>query len=188
VTVVGSTATIGIGSTSNAYGRKYIQTAEPTTDVCDGDVWYDLSGASPFIAGMIMMFSGTAAPAGWAFCDGTNGTPDLRNRFVVASNDMNKTGTTTQAGPLLNRTTGGLGLLSNSTYEPGDIGGESGHQLDIDELAAHNHSLSNQIQGGGSSVGGGGSNTVQTTTGNTGGDKFHENRPPYYALAFIMKI
>ena len=46
VTVVGSTATIGIGSTSNAYGRKYVQTAEPTTDVCDGDIWYDLTGTT----------------------------------------------------------------------------------------------------------------------------------------------
>ena len=33
---------IGIGSTSNAYGNKYIQTAEPT-GVCDGDIWYDPS-------------------------------------------------------------------------------------------------------------------------------------------------
>ena len=62
VVVSGSTATIGIGSTSNAYGRKYVQTAEPTTDVCDGDIWYDLTGttaATGFSVGMIMMFSGT---------------------------------------------------------------------------------------------------------------------------------
>ena len=133
VTVVGSTATIGIGSTSNAYGRKYVQTAEPTTDVCDGDIWYDLtgttgdislgvginsggtvigtgittlnfvgtgttvallgttasistgSGSSGFSVGMIMMFSGATIPSGWALCDGNNNTPDLRNKFIVAS-------------------------------------------------------------------------------------------------------
>lgn len=37
--------------------------------------------------GAIIMWSGTVAsiPAGWAFCDGANGTPDLRKRFVIAS-------------------------------------------------------------------------------------------------------
>ena len=69
MTVVGSTATIGIGSTSNAYGRKYIQTAEPTTDVCDGDIWYDLSGSGgssgSFDSGTLMLFQQTSAPTGW---------------------------------------------------------------------------------------------------------------------------
>ena len=35
--------TIGIGSTSNAYGRKYVQTTEPSGDLCEGDIWYDTS-------------------------------------------------------------------------------------------------------------------------------------------------
>jgi hypothetical protein len=38
--------------------------------------------------GMIIMWSGLLAdvPAGWSICDGTNGTPDLRNRFVRGAN------------------------------------------------------------------------------------------------------
>ena len=39
-------ATIGIGSTSNAYGRRYIQSIEPSTDVCEGDIWFDTSSSS----------------------------------------------------------------------------------------------------------------------------------------------
>ena len=41
--------TIGIGTTSNAYGRKYVQSNDPVTSsgggytVCDGDIWYDTS-------------------------------------------------------------------------------------------------------------------------------------------------
>jgi len=40
VHIAGEVATIGIGNTSNAYGEKYVQDAEPATS-CDGDIWYD---------------------------------------------------------------------------------------------------------------------------------------------------
>lgn len=33
--------------------------------------------------GMIMMFSGSTIPDGWVLCDGGNGTPDLRGRFIL---------------------------------------------------------------------------------------------------------
>ena len=38
-------------------------------------------------AGGIIMWSGSTAsiPSGWAICDGNNGTPDLRDRFVVGA-------------------------------------------------------------------------------------------------------
>ncbi|MDE9465879.1 tail fiber protein [Xenorhabdus bovienii] len=43
--------------------------------------------------GMIVMFSGDSAPEGWAFCDGkTEGTPDLRNRFIACGNTINESG------------------------------------------------------------------------------------------------
>ena len=37
--------------------------------------------------GVIVMWSGSIAsiPTGWLICDGTNGTPDLRNRFIVGA-------------------------------------------------------------------------------------------------------
>ena len=44
---------------------------------------------SMFKHGMIMMFYGTTAPDGWAICDGTNGAPDLRGRFIRSAYDYN---------------------------------------------------------------------------------------------------
>ena len=40
-------------------------------------------------SGTIVIWSGEeiAIPVGWSLCDGTNGTPDLRNRFVLGAGD-----------------------------------------------------------------------------------------------------
>lgn len=42
---------------------------------------------SPIVKGMIILWSGAIddLPAGWAYCDGTLGTPNLKNRFVVGA-------------------------------------------------------------------------------------------------------
>lgn len=43
----------------------------------------------PFPTGLIILWSGAIVdiPAGYVLCDGNNGTPDLRNRFIVGSGD-----------------------------------------------------------------------------------------------------
>ena len=132
--------------------------------------------------GGIIMWSGSIAdiPTGWALCNGSNSTPDLRNRFVVGAHSDGAGG----AGPGFNADNGTL----SSNYTPGNTGGETAHQLSIPELASHSHQLYNQIGQSGNSVGGGGSNTSDQQSGGAGGNKYHENRPPYYALAFIMRI
>jgi hypothetical protein len=45
-----------------------------------------LAGVLGIAPGIIVGWSGKPAdvPAGWALCDGANGTPDLRDRFIVA--------------------------------------------------------------------------------------------------------
>ena len=147
----------------------------------------DLTGIVSIPTGVIVMWSGTTIPSGWALCDGTNSTPDLRNRFIVGANDASKTGITTQTGPGFNATTG----VIDDTYEPGDIGGETSHQLTEEELASHTHTEQYNVNASGQDQAGSGSgdndNTSTRNSGSTGGNNYHENRPPYYALAFIMK-
>jgi len=47
-------------------------------------------------AGMIILWSGAIVdiPDGFALCDGSNGTPDLRNRFIVGAGDLHAVGAT----------------------------------------------------------------------------------------------
>lgn len=139
--------------------------------------------------GGIIMWSGTIAniPTGWALCNGSNGTPDLRNRFIVAA------GTDTANVWGFNATTGAQTFTSSQTsVGVNSTGGRIAHQLTIAELAAHTHTYSDRTnEGTGGGTGGGGANTGTTTlnknTGSNGSDNYHENRPPYYALAFIMR-
>lgn len=140
-----------------------------------------------FPAGGIIMWSGSVAtiPAGWNLCDGTSSTPDLRNRFVVGAGD---------------------------TYSPDDTGGSDSVTLTTAQMPSHSHSGSTNTAGNHSHTvsagpGDGGTARAANTDGSgesfstnsagnhshslsinsTGGGGSHENRPPYYALAYIMK-
>ena len=144
-------------------------------------------------AGGIIMWSGSigSIPSGWALCDGSNGTPDLRNRFVVGAGDE---------------------------YSVDDVGGSDVVTLTVSEMPSHNHGgLTNKAgshthtvrtrtqEGGGAMVApqahGFSTGTLYDYAGTAlaagnhnhtihsqGDGQGHENRPPYYALAYIMKL
>lgn len=148
------------------------------------------SGTIP--VGGIIMWSGSTGsiPTGWALCNGSSGTPDLRSRFIVGATSDASTGVT------FNANTGAV----SGAYAPGNTGGETAHQLTTAEMPSHNHSASvdrdytysprsaGTQSGGSNKVEGLNNQTPTVTIGSTGGDDYHENRPPYYALAFIMRV
>ncbi len=119
-----------------------------------------------FVTGMILMYTGTTAPTGWALCDGQNGTPDLRDRFIVGSGStysVNATGGQADA------------IVPNHTH-PTSV--DSGRLFHLGGAA-------NTINYGGS---GSYPGTVFSMNDPTNGESVtNKNLPPYYALAYIMK-
>ena len=185
-------------TTSNAGGARYISTEAPTAGVGkEGDIWYDVSATGDStgtngnipIGGIIMWYGSVAnIPISWRLCDGqshstaigTIQTPDLRGQFVVGAADDSVEGT-----------------FSNNV----GVGSTGGDKDAV--LIAHKHTVtrSTLISGTGqvllysedtgqtptnydTSTVGQDENQSSSTT-ETGVNK---NLPPYYALAYIMRI
>jgi len=145
-------------------------------------------------SGLISLWSGSIAsiPAGWLLCDGTNGTPDLRNRFVVGAGNSYAVGATGGADSV---TLTSLQIPGHTHTFSGSTNTTGAHTHTINKTTDTNGGAFPTQQGTGSpnnvdlttSSAGNHSHTFSGTTSSTGGGSSHENRPPYYALAYIMK-
>ena len=206
-------------------------------------------------SGIILMWSGSIAsiPGGWALCNGSNGTPDLRDRFVVGAGSTYAVGATGGANtvtldatmiPSHTHTVTTTGSTSSENAHSHTFSGTTGnmsanasHSHNISD-PSHSHVLGNSGNTGGLDLGGWSgpymmasgvkdSNwstttqnattgitinstsvehthtysgttstqaahthtlTLSSTAASTGGGLAHENRPPYYALAYIMRL
>ena len=160
---------------------------ETVSDGADG-----ADGSSNIPSGCIMMFYGTTAPNGWQICNGSNGSPDLRNKFIVST---------------------------GSSYSLSAQGGENSVSLSTSQMPSHDHDAdasvsdpghNHQLKGGvddsdsmparvapsdqNSNLRTDAMNSATTGISvsididNEGSGQAHENRPPYFALTFIMKL
>ena len=141
--------------------------------------------------GLIVMWSGSVLniPSGWVLCDGKNGTPDLRNRFILGkdSDSQSKQGgsnkiTVDNLPPhnhSFNLKTNNAGNHNHSiSMGPWNTGGSN---CVGNNGSCHNYGFSS----GGTSTSGNHSHTVTGNINNQG--KGTDYLPKYYRLAFIMK-
>jgi microcystin-dependent protein len=137
-----------------------------------------ISGFGTVPVGGIIMWSGSEndIPDGWALCNGQTvegqKTPDLRGRFVVGA---------------------------GGAYAVGNTGGVETVKLTIDQIPSHSHNIFAKTVG----YAGSWNAKAEAVTfddssrdngrrsilgGAVGGSQAHENRPPYYALCYIMRV
>lgn len=96
-----------------------------------------LDAAEPFltVAGIITMWSGAenAVPTGWALCDGTNGTPNLRDKFVVSSGPTRPVGSTGGANSQT------VTSVAGGAHSHG--GATAGHAITEAQMPFHSHGV-----------------------------------------------
>ena len=110
------------------------------------------------VAGMIVPFEGAIVniPSGWTLCDGTNGTPDLQDKFIVGAGD---------------------------TYNPGITGGAINHNhLFTGDGHTHVVEFGDDINAGTDLE------FVTDSETTVGLSDSESSLPPYYSLAYIMKL
>ena len=142
------------------------------------------SPATPTPAGVIVLWSGSigSIPTGWVLCNGSNGTPDLRDRFIVGAGStyaVDATGGSADA------------IVVSHTHSVTD----PGHTHSVYPGSGTRWFTLFQNTGGTWPAESSGNTQTQTssssTTGisvaSTGTSGTNANLPPYYALCYIMK-
>ena len=176
------------------YNYKFVLQDSSYNTIQTYDNIYGIIGVAPtsqasIPSGLIAIWSGAVGsiPSGWYLCNGQNGTPDLRDSFILGAGNTYAVGATGGSKDAI--VVSHTHTATSTVTDPG-----------------HNHTFSPQAQ---TTNGYGGTNnssqvtfgsattgttstastgiTVATTNATAGVSGTNANLPPYYALAYIMK-
>jgi len=174
---------------SAGYNYKLVLKDSNDVLIATYDNLYGIIGTIPASAptlpsGVIVLWSGAigSIPSGYYLCDGTNGTPDLRDRFIIGAGNtysVSQTGgtadsivvshthtaTVTDPGHFHQASNYGIAVTAGGSYVALGVNGSSGSGANTGSAAT-------------------GISVTNTSTGSSG---TNANLPPYYALAYIMK-
>jgi hypothetical protein len=167
------------------YSYKFvIQTADAVT-LQTLDNLYPILQTAPTTApslptGMILLWSGSlgSIPAGYVICDGTNSTPDLRNRFIIAAGSTYSVGQTGGSADAIVVTHTHTATVTDPghLHNAGTTGGAAGGANNVrNTTVGGDVATSTAVTG------------ISVTNANAGTSGTNANLPPYYALAYIMK-
>lgn len=151
------------------------------------------------LTGIIAMWSGTIAtiPTGWVLCDGSNSTPDLRDKFIIGASADNGGAAKTNITASYTQSGGSKdAIVVSHTHTATTTATDSGHSHNVPTNYSGNNgnaaiSSSYTFPAATSPVYSTSSATANitasTTVASAGSSGTNANLPPYYALAFIMK-
>jgi microcystin-dependent protein len=230
VTAVAGDGTFSATIAGSAVVVSGIRAFDSVSPAVGKGIWLAVQGADVFgighigapaggvPSGLIAMWSGTVAniPAGWALCNGSGGTPDLRDKFVVGSSAATGTPTSTVGGAAAATGGAAAGTSTSAGSHQHTDPATGGYVLQVADIPSHRHNIIPALQRADSA---GSTNTQQGTSSGrylaannttaidfTGGSGSHAHPsggltdaqgahthstptlPPWYALAFIMKL
>ncbi|MBY0434357.1 MAG: hypothetical protein K2U26_09625 [Cyclobacteriaceae bacterium] len=141
-------------------------------------------------SGGIIMWAGSlgSIPTGWTLCDGNNGTPDLRDRFIVGAGNSYGVGVTGGQNSVA-LTTNEMPSHSHSGFT--STNGSHSHTIGYQVKSTRNQDSSGTWENGNStskSTSTDGAHSHSFVTNSIGGGLPFDNRPLFYAIAYIMKL
>ena len=156
-----------------------------TYDNLYGIIGVQATSGATIPSGLISLWSGAigSIPSGWLLCDGTNGTPNLKDRFIVGAGNLYSVGGT-----------GGStdAIVVSHTHTATSVVTDPGHNHTYTRVSgtAPQSGSTTPVYNSTTTDNTGTATTgisVATTNASTGVSGTNANLPPYYALAYIMK-
>jgi hypothetical protein len=192
---------------TDGFFYKFVLTDANDVTIQTYDNLYGIIGTAPSPptatpAGVIVLWSGSigSIPSGWTLCNGTNGTPDLRDRFLVGAGStyaVNATGGSANAITVAHTHTYSGTTASNGAHSHFTFKDVTSSTQGLTYAAKAESSSSNDDYNIRSSADtpdiyetnteAAHNHTYTGTTDSTGTSGTNANLPPYYALCYIMK-